>query len=512
MKTQFSGPDPGKPIRVQVDGIIYSGDEIIAFFDDILKTITEQPRGLKNKSQFLNMIRILLGKKEYRKASVVIYRALSRYRGDPAIIKLQVEEYLALKENDTARKIVDQYLDENPADISFYLQKAKIERKAGDFREEERILLKLVGTSRYDFKSNRIKQMAYHRLAEIYLKTDRFEQAEAMLEYLLRSDNEQDVWSMYFATLHKTGKRESLQKAKDDFARYMRAKVYFNKGFDYEKDYKYSLALKHYREGLEIFPDDALINVQVGNILMKHKKWYSKAELYFKKAIEIDPDQEIYVSKLILCLKRQGKYKEAYETAIKATNMEPGSNIYLLRSLASKLDREEEVIGILTSAAENDIHGEHPHLRYVLGMLHEAVNGFEEAEEWYQKALISYIKKAKNFPEDWGLYIDLGNCYSKLKNYREAEKFYKIAEKMKGCDLEELYDHMVDIYQKSNRRNKAQAYLKKLIGLNPAKLINYIDLGINYVSGMTSRARRKQDIKKREEPKFLNRKNEGLRE
>lgn len=502
MKTQFGRPNPGKSIRVLVDGTIYSGDEIIAFFDDILKTITEQPRGLKNKSQFLNMIRILLDKKEYRKASVVVYQALSRYRDDPAILKLQIEEYLKLKEIDTARKIVDQYLADNPADISFYLQKAKVERKAGDLREEERILLELIGASRYDFISNKIKCVAYRRLGEIYLKTDRFEQAEAMIEYLLRSDKDQDVWSMHFAALHKTGKREILQKAKDDFARYMRAKVYFDKGFDYEKEYKFSLALKHYREGLEIFPDDALINVQAGNILMKHRKWYSKAEIYFRKAIEIDPDQEIYISKLILCLKRQGKYKKAYNTAIKATKMEPGSNIYLLRSLASKLDREDEVIDILISAAENDTYGQYPHLKYVLGMLHEAKNGFEEAEEWYQKALISYLKKAKNFPEDWGLYIDLGNCYSKLKNYREAEKFYKIAEMIKGCDLEEVYDRMVDIYQKSSQRNKAQAYLKKLIGLNPSKLINYIDLGINYVSGMTSRARRKQDIKKREEPKL----------
>jgi len=502
MKTQFGRPDPGKPIKVMVNGTIYSGDEIIAFFDDILNTIMEQSRGLGNKSQFLNMIQLLLNKKEYRKASVVIYHALSRYKEDPAVVKLQIREFLDLKEIDRARDIVDQYLKNNPTDLSFYLQKAKVEREAGDLREEERVLLELIGFSRYDFQSNKIKQAAYRRLSEIYLKTERFKQAVAMIEYLLRSDKDQSVWSMYFASLSRVGNKETLHKAKDDFARYMRAKVYFDKGHDYEEEYKFSLALKHYREGLEIYPDEAIINVQVGNILMKHRKWYSKAEGYFRKAIEIDPDQEIYISKLILCLKRQGKYEEAYDLAIKATKMEPGSNIYLLHSLASKLDKEDEVVEILKSAAKNDIHSQYPNLRYVLGMLCESNNEPEQAEEWYQMALNSYLKKARNFPEDWGLYIDLGNCYSKLKKYREAEKFYKIAEKIKGCDLEELYDRLVDIYQKSSQRNKAQAYLKKLIGLNPGKLINYIDLGINYVSGMTSRARRRHDIKKREEPKL----------
>ena len=487
-------------LKVQIADNIYNSDEVFAYFDDILDFLNNQKKSIKNKTSYIKVAKILLFKKEYRKSLGVIYQALSKYPDDPSITKVIVEVFLDREDTDNAEKVVEEYLAEHSNDISFRLLKAKIKKVKGEEKEEEQALLEVIIIPRYDFISNKIKDITYRRLGELYMQSERFEQAEGVAEELLKRTKEESIWSMYFTALHKQEKEEKLAKARDDFARFKRARLYFDKGYEYEMNYKFNLARINYGKGLQIYPNDAEINVRTGNILMHRKKWYSKAEEYLLKAVEIDPDQANYRSSLALCFKKQGKYKEAYKETLEAARMDPESNIYLLRKLSKKLGKMDEFSSFLTELVNDDEKNEYPGLRYEMALFQEERKNTEEAVNWFKQAAEGYIQKVKSQPDDWGAYLDLGDCYNKLQDYDSAEKAYLNAEEIKGCELIDVYERLVDIYQKTNRPDKSSPYLRLLVKKNPGKIVNYIDLGINFLSRITSSMRKKDYKDKKEKP------------
>ncbi len=485
--------------KVQIEDNIFSADEIIAYYEDILESLKNGKRSLNNKVEYIKVAKLLLQKKEFRKALGIIYQALSRYSDDSSIIKLVIETFIAQKDLENAGKILNEYTLKHPNDLSIKLLKARILREKGDFKGEEQALLEVVVTPRYDYLSNKIKDVAYERLGDIYMQSGRYEQAEGVAEELMKRTKDEPIWSLYFASLHKQDKDDKLMKAKDDFARFKRARIYFDKGYEYEKEFKFNLARINYSKGLQIYSAYADINIKTGNILMHRKKWFSKAEEFIKRAVELDPEQANYISSMVLCLKKQGKYKEAYPYAIDAAKMDPESNMFLLRNISRKLGKENEFIEILEEVINEDTGNEIPGLRYEMGLFVEKTEGIEEADKWFKKSLEGYKRLTGNFPEDWELYFELGDCYNKLKAYDLAEKAYLMAEDIEGCDLSFIYERLVDIYQKTNRPDKSAPYLKEMVKLHPGRLVNYIDLGINYLSRLTSSIRKKEFKEKKEQ-------------
>lgn len=497
---EITGNSQGqKNHKVQIEDNIFSADEIIAYYEDILESLNKGKRALINKVQHIKVARLLLHKKEFRKALGVIYQALSRYPDDSSIIKLVIETFIEQKDLENAGKILGEYTQKHPNDLSVKLLKSRINREKGDFKGEEQALLEVVVTPRYDYLSNKIKDVAYERLGDIYMQSGRFEQAEGVAEELLKRTKDEPIWSLYFTALHKQDKDDKLMEAKDDFARFKRARIYFDKGYEYEKEFKFNLARINYSKGLQIYSDDADINIKTGNILMHRKKWFSKAEEFIQRAVELDPDQANYISSLVLCLKKQGKFKEAYPYAVDAAKMDPESNIFLLRTIARKLGKEKEFTEILEEIIGEDIRNDFPGLRYEMGLYVEKLDGPEKADKWFKQALEGYKYLTSNFPDDWELYFELGDCYNKLRVYEPAEKAYLMAEEIEGCDVSFIYERLVDIYQKTNRPDKSAPYLKEMVKLHPGRLVNYIDLGINYLSRLTSSIRKKEFKEKKEQ-------------
>lgn len=478
--------------KIQIDDNIFSTDEVIAYYEDILESLNNSKRSLKNKVQYIKVAKLMLYRKEFRKALGVIYQALSRYTDDNAIIKLVVETFIEQKDLENAGNILKEYIQKHPNDLSVKLLKARINREKGDFKGEEQALLEVIATPRYDYLSNKIRDAAYERLSNIYMQSGRYEQAEGVASELLRHTKDESIWSLYFGSLHKQNKDDKLMKAKDEFARFKRARVYFDKGFEYEKKFKFNLARINYTKGLQIYPSYADINIKTGNILMHRKKWYSKAEEFIQRAVELDPTQANYIGSLVLCLKKQGKYKEAYPYAVDAAKMDPESNMFLLRTIAMKIGKESEFIEILEEVINEDTRNDYPGLRYEMGIYTEKQNSPEEAAKWFRKALEGYKNLTGNFPDDWELYFELGDCYSKLRAYDKAEQSYLMAEEIEGCDLSLIYERLVDIYQKTDRPGKSAPYLKEMVKLHPGRIVNYIDLGINYLSRLTAGIRKKE--------------------
>jgi len=492
MRTSYSGLKKNERLKVQIDENIYSGDEVVAYFDDILKILNKKPRSLKTRVQFVKVTKILIQKKEYRKALGVVYQALSLYNNEPAITKLIVEIFIKLKNLEGANKVLQEYLGKYPGDAAFKFMLATIRGLEGDSKGEEQALLNVIITPRYDYFTNKMRNSAYRRLGDIYMKTERFEQASGVAEELIKRTSDESVWSMYFTTLLKLGKREKLREVKNRFARLKRARVYFDKGSEYEMQHKYNIAIRNYRDGLGIYPDDVDTTVKMGNIFMFRKKWYSKAEKFFRKAVNSDPDQANYRTSLIICLRKQGKYEEAFEHAREVMLLEPESNVYIFYCLAERLHREDEFFEVAQEILKDDTVDSYPTLYFELGVYHKKNGNLKESTKWLNKSLRAYKKMTRNFPEDWELFLGLGDCCNMMKLYDEAENAYKQAECIEGSDLSDIYERLVDINQKAGNPDKSTYYLKQLVRMHPTSIVNYIDLGINFLSGLTSKIRGKE--------------------
>jgi len=253
MQTPFD--DPGKESREKliINERTYTGKEIAAYFNDILEQLSSGLRSSWNRVQFTLAAHILINMKEYSKALSLLYQGLKIYEGEPHMIYLAIHTLIKQKNYAEADRITKEYLRENPADLCIKLTESKIKRTEGDFKAEEVSLLEMIIIPTGDYLDNRFKMAAYQRLANIYIKSGRFEQAEAMIEKLMTRDLDESIWSMYFDVLYNLEKKEQLDKAKNDFARYKRASIYYDQGNDYEIAGKFSLALANYRKGLEIY-------------------------------------------------------------------------------------------------------------------------------------------------------------------------------------------------------------------------------------------------------------------
>jgi tetratricopeptide (TPR) repeat protein len=496
MQTPFD--EPGKETRekVIINDRTYTGKELSAYFDDVTELLSSGLRSSWNRVQYTLAAHILINMKEYSKALSLLYRGLQTYKGEPYIVYLAIHVLIKQKNYVEAGRIAKEYLDENPGDLCIKLTESKIRRVDGDFKGEEISLLQLMIMPASDYLDNRFKMAALQRLTKIYIKSGRFEQAEAMLEKLMRRDLDESVWSMYFDVLYNLDRKESLAKAKNDFAKYKRACIYFDQGTDYEIAGKFSLALANYRKGLEIYDRDATVNIKAGNILLHRKRWYSKAEEYIRRAVEIDPEQENYQTTLILCLRSQGKYTEAYEYAKKVLAINPQSIIGIFKLLAKKTDSLDEFEKLAQQSVENDKALQYPQIRFELAELLDERGEKEKALALYKKALEIWFRQARNFPDDWELYLNIGKCYLKLGKDSEAEAAFKNSEKLKGCNLPEVYCELIELYRKTNEPHKLIPYLRKIIRINPIDIINYVDLGVNYASLLTAGLRQKESKKK----------------
>lgn len=466
-------------LKVCLNGKEYRGDEIIAYYEDIIIDLGKEPPSLNNRNQFINTVKILLKKREYRKAMGAVYQSLSNYPGDSEIIQLLVEAFFLQKNPEEALKVIEKYLEEYPGSLTFKLLRARAFKIMNESISEEMVLIDVINSPGFDFISNRLKTIALRRIAEIYIKSKRYEQAEQIVKTLLQRSKDESCWSMLFTVLMNLGKREELAKAKEDFAAYKRSKIYFERGDFYEAQHKLDLAYSTLKKGLEIYKDDAHINIRTANILMRRKKWYSKAEEHFKKAVQLDPQQENYIAGLALCLKKQGKYKEAFDTAKKAVLMDPENNLTIFLSIARKANKTIDFVNIIEECINNDKIGLFPSLRLEIGHFYEEKDDMENALQWYKQALVLYQKKLRSNFGNCDVYLQIGNCYNLLRQYEKAESFYKKAEEVCTANPNEIYHQLIELYQKTGKPLKASVYIKKLIRRNPKNLTNYIDLSLN---------------------------------
>ncbi|MCP4397459.1 MAG: tetratricopeptide repeat protein [bacterium] len=206
---------------------------------------------------------------------------------------------------------------------------------------------------------------------------------------------------------------------------------------------KSSLSVRHYLKHMNRVPPKIVAESFYDLGLMKELKIdYQSALSSFKKALQYDRENTLYLSRIGEILSALGKYKEAI--------------IYYDKALASDLktywdDLPDEVIAWNNSSSAYDSFGnyekaivyyekglasllkahgdEHPHIAVRLnnlGMAWESLGKYEKAVEYYEKNL-AFILKAygdehPTIPASWE---NLGGAWEKLGRYEKAIESYE---------------------------------------------------------------------------------------
>ena len=232
-------------------------------------------------------------------------------------------------------------------------------------------------------------------------------------------------------------------------------------------------------------------------------KDYKKAEEYFLKAYNLEPEDENikdFLMDIYINLSKQVKFgeddldnqKKALNYALKAKDymttddkkIECYSYLAFLYNKFTEYQKAEELLKIVISLGRDDlwIHSE---LGYCLGELNKLEESLEhylkviELEPnniwalsqiaWTYRCLGKYEEALKeNFKaldlgekSEW-VYVEIGYCYKGLNNYDKAIKYYLEANKISKDRNVWLLSELVWLYDGIKKYENALEYLKKL--------------------------------------------------
>lgn len=208
-----------------------------------------------------------------------------------------------------------------------------------------------------------------------------------------------------------------------DFEENIDVITWFNWGYDFAENKKYTQAIICYEKSNFIYPnkDNVLYNLAMayGNI-----KDYSQAIICYQKAIQIKPD-----------------YHEAWNNL---------GNIYD--------DMENYNQSIICYQKAIEIKPDKDNSLYNLGLAYKNIQNYTQAITYYKRAIEINHK----------LYIawyNLGLVYLEIQQYAQAENSFQKAIEIKPDKQEAIYN-LACVYSLQQDKTKTLAYLQQAISLN----------------------------------------------
>ncbi|BCJ94266.1 hypothetical protein acsn021_18350 [Anaerocolumna cellulosilytica] len=227
-------------------------------------------------------------------------------------------------------------------------------------------------------------------------------------------------------------------------------------------------ALSYYLKVLELYPEHGSVNHYIaaayevlGN--QKHKNsYYEKALPYYTKQIEVYPNDYNYIERGLLYVKLE-RFEDAVEDYKLAIAYDPESPYpYNNMGIAYKyMKKFKEAIECFLKAVE--LRGDDKNMRPFLNLAscYSILKEYENAEKYY-------IENTRVFSEFKDAYKELGLFYRRIKEFDKAINFYE-KEKARWQDEDEA-DYLVrlaDTYLEKGDIRKAEALYKKAIKTNP---------------------------------------------
>ncbi|MDP2927698.1 MAG: tetratricopeptide repeat protein [Candidatus Omnitrophota bacterium] len=248
---------------------------------------------------------------------------------------------------------------------------------------------------------------------------------------------------------------------------------YVDLGCFYRNRGRYKEAEAMFKKALQVNPENNDACIYLGDCYQRQGN-YSEAEKMFRRAAEINPENAgVYIS-LGGSYQRQGKYQEAEEMFKKAIEINPENN-----NAYTPLGECYRIQGNYPKAEAMfkktlQINPNHPEASYALGECYRIQGNYPKAEAMFKKAL----QINPNHPEAPHA---LGHLYNSQNRYQEAEAMFKKALELNPRRAS-AYDGLSSLYNNLARYPEAEAMFKKALELNPQNDVIYTNLGHFYNS------------------------------
>ena len=214
-------------------------------------------------------------------------------------------------------------------------------------------------------------------------------------------------------------------------------------------------AIKHYRQAVQIQPDDWNIRYKLGYVLFRSKLW-KESIIECRKSIELKPDFLWSYYNLGRNLAQIGQEDKAITSYLKALEIE--YNFEIGRQLDLLLNKK---ISYYRDRLRDEV---------------EAPKFYRELIEIKQSLLTKEIAlKAEKVQQ----YKELGDKLSKDGKLNEAAKFYRKAIELQPNDWS-FHQRLSHVLLKQRKWNESISECRKVIDLNPNFIWSYYNLGRNF--------------------------------
>lgn len=246
--------------------------------------------------------------------------------------------------------------------------------------------------------------------------------------------------------------RQPAQSRGADYYHALAARLYDQK--------KYAEAEVAYKKAISINPNEAKYYNDIGNARY-HQKKYAEAEAAFRKAIDIDPNNANYHDGLGLALEFQGMYAEAEGAFRKAITINPNEETYH-NDLGYALENQARYAEAESAYREGlRLNPNSPIILNNLG--YNLIQRNERLTE-----ALEMIQRAVNAEPYNAAYLDsLGWAYFKLDRFKEAERY--LSQSVQRDDRSsETYEHLGDLYNKTHKSSLALRAWRRSLSLAPS--------------------------------------------
>lgn len=248
--------------------------------------------------------------------------------------------------------------------------------------------------------------------------------------------------------------------------KYKNQKTDKNKG--HEKDY-YEPEIEFYKKAIDILPENKEVYSNLGRIYYE-KGEYDKAKLAFEKALSLDPINSIAYINLGMTYARIGDTEKAIRFNEEAINLDPKMSIaYINLGLAyGEKGDSEKAIEFYTKALSLDPKGSITYINL----------GIENVKKGKIEMAIDFFKEAMKLnPNQKEVYNNIGIAYAKKGDTEKAIEFFEKATYLEPNNAS-AYINLGNVYFEKRLYNKCITEYKKAIELNPKITQAYNNLGV----------------------------------
>ncbi len=250
------------------------------------------------------------------------------------------------------------------------------------------------------------------------------------------------------------------------------AEVRHHLGFALGQLGRWEEAVVEYRLVLEVNPKSAVVRHQLGYALMRLERW-REAEVELRRSLELYPGSAVVWQQLGDVLRELGEKEEAVEVYRKALEIEHNFDVEekLVALLQGKIKKGLSVSFGKTQnqlSPPSSLWEEQQQLGIKLqeeGKLDEAAVSYRRAITLKSDKLQFYYQALETNPQDYLIYLNLGNALVAQKMFDHAIIFYKRGLKIKPDNLE-MNLQLGKVLAQQNKWERASVYFSRAVEID----------------------------------------------